>query len=56
MSQDSVTNLASILAGTVATIIGFYFGTRASEGNTSKSGDDAPSPPPPNEPANPPPP
>ena len=37
MEKASVGNLASILAGAVTTIIGFYFGTRAVEGQTKPS-------------------
>ena len=37
MDKASVGNLASILAGAVTTIIGFYFGTRAVEGQTTSS-------------------
>jgi len=35
MEKASVGNLASILTGAVTTIIGFYFGTRAAEGQTT---------------------
>jgi PPE-repeat protein len=37
MDKASVGNLASLLAGAVTTIIGFYFGTRAVEGQTTPS-------------------
>jgi hypothetical protein len=47
MDQASVGNLASILAGAVTTIIGFYFGTRAVEGQITPSTPPATPPQPP---------